>query len=93
MRLILIRVLVSNLFVSDLQMLRWLTFWLLQALIIYKDNLFRPCFMCDRLAVSFVCFSCTNTVYIYDCSETLHLCLRLIVLGAKISVLFFVCDV
>ena len=70
-------------------MLRWLTFWMLQAFLNRKDILCHLCMMCDQLAIIYKYFAYANRVYLSVWSEMGHWCLRFF-LPAKTLVMFFV---
>ena len=54
-------------------MLRWLKFWILQAFVTCKDNLFNMCLMRDLQAIICECFAYPNTFYASVCSERVTL--------------------
>ena len=83
---ILILVLVYMLLGNDLGMLWWLMFWILQALLICKDNLFNTYLMCDRLAIIYVCFVYSNMLCASVPSEIGHCCICLFLLAKTLFI-------
>ena len=70
-------------------MLHWLTFWLLQSFVTFKDNLSSTCLVCDLLVIIYECFTYPNTLYAYVHFEKVALLHPFVLTSEKIFMLDF----